>query len=294
MKGISKPYFFYNFNIFDNPLFSKNDTELKSEDFRSLWNKKVCQVGDYLNCLKSPPELLNRLQLNAKYGVNLNFLNYHRIRKAIINASIDLNHKIYEENYSDTTLPRLPLIHKLSCLSSKGCRPYYVALKAREWSGLSTSESENKWHAELGTHFSVEFWDKIWILNKQSLVSNRTKWINLQICRFILPTNYSVNKYRPLQDPGCSFCIHHLERLPFLIWSCPVVGEFWVMVGNILRIYFPNFNLGRKEAIFGDIKSKGDSVINTMLLLAKQFICMEKFGSKNIDEIKYISYMRRE
>ena len=66
------------------------------------------------------------------------------------------------------------------------------------------------------------------------------------------------------------------------------------MVGNILELYFPNFTFGRKEAIFGDIKSTGDSVINTMLLLAKQFIWKEKFGSKNIDEANYISFMRRE
>ena len=169
-----------------------------------------------------------------------------------------------------------------------------MALKAREWYGLSTSESESKWQAELGAHFSLEFWDKTYILNKQSLVSNKTKWINLQILRFILPTNYSVNKYKPLQDPGCSFCISHLERLPFLIWSCPVVRDFWKMVGNILEFYYPNFTLGRKEAIFGDIKTKGDSVINTMLLLAKHFIWREKFGSRNIDEVKYISFMRKE
>ena len=201
----------------------------------------------------------------------------------------NLNHKIYEEHLSDTKMPRLPLIHKLSCVSSKGCRPFYG-----EWYGLSTSESESKWQAELGAHFSLEFWDKTYILNKQSLVSNKTKWINLQILRFILPTNYSVNKYKPLQDPGCSFCISHLERLPFLIWSCPVVRDFWEMVGNILEFYYPYFTLGRKEAIFGDIKSKGDSVINTMLLLSKQFIWKEKFGSKNIDEVKYITFMRKE
>ena len=66
------------------------------------------------------------------------------------------------------------------------------------------------------------------------------------------------------------------------------------MVEEILKTYFPNFKLGRKEAIFGDIKSKGDSVINTMLLLSKQFIWKEKFGSKNIDEVKYITFMRKE
>ena len=66
------------------------------------------------------------------------------------------------------------------------------------------------------------------------------------------------------------------------------------MVENILKNYFPHFNLGRKEAIFGDTNSKGDSVINTILLLAKQFIWKEKFGTKELDEIKYILYMKKE
>ena len=244
--------------------------------------------------MKNPPELLTLQQLNLKFGVNLNFLNYHRIKKVIINTVNHLNNKIYDDHISDTKMPRLPLIHKLSCLSAKGCRPYYLVLKAREWSGLSTSVSENKWHDELGTQFSLDFWDKIWNVNKHSIVSNKTKWINLQICRFILPTNYTVNKYKPLQDPGCSFCNTHLERLPFLVWSCPVVRDFWDMVGNILEFYFPNFKLGRKEAIFGDCNTKGDSIINTMLLLAKQFIWREKFGSKNIDDVNYINFMKKE
>ena len=66
------------------------------------------------------------------------------------------------------------------------------------------------------------------------------------------------------------------------------------MVENTLKQYFPQFNLGRKEAIFGDTNSKGDSVINTMLLLAKQFIWREKFGTKSLNEIKYILYMKKE
>ena len=66
------------------------------------------------------------------------------------------------------------------------------------------------------------------------------------------------------------------------------------MVGNILTLYFPNFKLERKEAIFGDINSRGDSVINTVILLAKQFLWRQKFGSKNIDELQFIIYMRNE
>ena len=66
------------------------------------------------------------------------------------------------------------------------------------------------------------------------------------------------------------------------------------MVGNVLRVYFPQFKLGRKEAIFGDINTAPDSVINTMLLLAKQYIWKQKFGSKTLDEISFKIYMKNE
>ena len=290
----SHPYFFHNYNLFDNPLFSINKVELKSSDFSSLWNKKVCQVGDFFNCSKNPPELLSLQELNNKYRLSLNFLNYHRIKMVIINTARNMNFKIYDANISDPKAPKLPLIHKISCLSTKGCRQFYESLKSREWASLDTSGPENKWQTELGTYFSLEFWYKIWKLNKEAIVSNKLRWINLQIYRYILPTNYTVNKYKPNQDPGCSFCQNHTEKLSALVWSCPEVREFWNMVENTLKQYFPQFNLGRKEAIFGDTNSKGDSVINTMLLLAKQFIWREKFGTKSLNEIKYILYMKKE
>ena len=66
------------------------------------------------------------------------------------------------------------------------------------------------------------------------------------------------------------------------------------MVGNVLRVYFPQFKLGRKEAIFGDINTAPDSVIKTMLLLAKQYIWKQKFGSKTLDEISFKIYMKNE
>ena len=73
-----------------------------------------------------------------------------------------------------------------------------------------------------------------------------------------------------------------------------MVREFWTMVENVLKNYFPEFNLGIKEAIFGDIKSKGNSTINTVLIMAKQFIWRQKFSSKTLDELTYILYMKNE
>ena len=209
-------------------------------------------------------------------------------------AAEEINNKICDPRLNNLEEPKLPLIHKLSCLERKGCRSFYVALKSREWAKLGTKNDENRWHVELGTIFSIDSWNKIWRINKYALVSNKMKWINLQLLKHLLPTNYTVNKYKPTQDPRCSFCTDHLERLQDFAWNCPVVREFWEMVGNFISTYFPNFRLGRKEAIFGDINSKGDSVINTLILLAKQFLWRQKFGSKKLDELQYIMFMRRE
>ena len=49
-----------------------------------------------------------------------------------------------------------------------------------------------------------------------------------------------------------------------------------------------------KEAIFGDYTSKGNSVVNTLIMLAKQFIWNQKFGSKSLGELEYILFMRKE
>ena len=203
------PYFFFNYNIFDNKLFSRNEMELKSSDFQSLWNRKICQVGDFFDHSQTPPGLLSLDKMNRKYDLKLNFLNYHRVTNLIIKAANELNNKIFDQNMSDTGTPRLPLIHKLSCMETKGCRTFYLALKARHWATLDTRDYENKWQNELDTTFSVNFWNKIWQINKYSLVSNKMKWVNLQILKFILPTNYTVNKYKPSQDRRCSFCTAH-------------------------------------------------------------------------------------
>ena len=122
------------------------------------------------------------------------------------------------------------------------------------------------------------------------------KWVQLQINKFILPTNYSVNKYQPTQDPSCSFCPagNHLERLSNLFWECPLIQDFWKNVENILQIFIPTFKLGRKEAIFGDVETMANSVENTVLLLGREFIWVQKFTSKKLENNNFKNFMKKE
>ena len=239
--------------------------------------------------------MLSLQNLRLKYLVSLNFLQYLRLKTIIDLGAKSLNYKTYNDNLSDLQIPRLPLLYKLSCVQVKGCGSFYKTLRARELDRNSMIGSEQKWEKELGLTFSPIFWDKIWKIDKKSLVENKMKWVSLQINRHILPTNYTVNQYDKSVDPGCSLCSNsHNEKLSKLLWGCQVVQEFWIMISNILTFHFPCFKLGIKEALFGDIKSDGASVQNTILFLSRQFIWRQKFTTKTLDEVNFIIFMRQE
>ena len=126
------------------------------------------------------------------------------------------------------------------------------------------------------------------------LVGNKIIWTQIQINKHLLPTNYTVNKYDNSVNPLCSFCQMHPEELHFLMWGCGVVRQFWTMVENMLRNFYPQFVLGRKEAIFGHPGSEGDSIFNTLLILSRYFIWKMKFTKRILDEVDYLNYIKQQ
>ena len=290
----SYPHFFYNLNIFDNELFAVNNCQLNKNNFPALWSRKIVQVGEFFNMNLNTPSLLTREEFNSKFRLNIDFLTFHRITASISQGNKNLNNKTYHPDLTDTGSPRIPILHKLSCIQVKGCGIFYQTLRAKEIFQRSTLKSENKWHNELATTFSVQFWDNIWKLLRNPHVSNRMKWVQLQINRFLLPTNSSVNKYNPTQNPICSFCPNgnHLERISTLFWTCSVVKGFWETVENILQLHSLGFKITKKEAIFGDNNTRADSVENTVLLLSREFIWIQKFTSKKLDDTIFINFMK--
>lgn len=76
------------------------------------------------------------------------------------------------------------------------------------------------------------------------------------------------------------------------MWRCEVVQQFWQMISNCISNFFPTFVLNRKEAIFGHVGSNGDSPINTILALARYYIYQQKFTTKELDEVRFILFMK--
>lgn len=124
------------------------------------------------------------------------------------------------------------------------------------------------------------------------LLPNKLVWTQIQINKYLLPTNYSVNFYDKNVQPNCSYCMQNPEKLHHLIWTCEIVQEFWKMIRNLIQNFYPTFLLSKKEAIFGDVKTEKNSPINTILMLARYYIYQQKFLSKELDEVRFINYVR--
>ena len=287
-----RPDFFYNINIFGNNFLRLGDRAIKKSEFPKLWYKGIRQVGDLFDCSFSPPKLLNWNEFNQRFGLNIDFLSFHRIKTCIELGAKNLNNKIFDINLSDTQLPRLPILIKIAIAQKKGGTFFYNTLTSKENLKNNTMRSELKWHEKLGTVLSVNFWDNILRLPQKMLVTNRIVWMQIQINKHLLPTNYTVSHYDRTVSPLCSLCSLHNEELHSLLWGCQVVRQFWQMVGNTIGNYYPEFVLGRKEAIFGFAKEKGTSAINTILILSRYFIYQQKFNTKKLDDVHYINFIK--
>ena len=288
-----KPNFFYNLNVFDNPLFKYGQNMIRKYDFPLLWSKRVHQAGDLFDCDVVPPRLLERSELNSKYFLNLDFLRYHQLKVSIMNGGQNIFSNLINHNIYEFILPRLPLLLKIGTEQKKGCNFFYRVIQYREKKIRCTIKGENKWQDKLVTIFSEQYWDKIYNLPRKMLVPNKLIWTQIQINRHLLPTNYTVNKYDNKVGPLCSFCESHPEQLHLLIWGCEVVQEFWKMVSNLIGNFFPKIILRRKECIFGASDLRGDSAVNTILMLARYFIFQQKFVTKKLDEVNFINFVQK-
>ena len=77
----------------------------------------------------------------------------------------------------------------------------------------------------------------------------------------------------------CYYCGTNLEKILHLFWECNYVQEFWV---ELSEFFFDNalilVPLDKNKILFGVQNEKPDSIVNTIILVAKQYIWRNKFN----------------
>ena len=174
--------------------------------------------------------------------------------------------------------PRQSILTHIACKDKKGCRFFYDILRRKENDKTDRTKPETKWHDELGSYLSIDFWNSSWKLLANLKMNNDLKWLQLQILRNILKTNTIVSKFIPLVNEQCDFCKSNRETISHLMHTCEHSSNFWNGLNQFLtENMVPPVPTSRLNILFGNHREKSNSLENTLILLGKKFLWTSKF-----------------
>ena len=281
--------------IWDNPLFTRNNKLLKSTEYPNLC-KKIKTASDF--CRPHTGIFFSKLELEDRFDINLSEENYIELKYIIRVACRKLG---LVDNFSvSTTHPHQPLLIKIATMVKKGCNVYYKFLRKHVNLGTTLAVREGRWHNELDCIFGANYWNKIYSLTAGIKNENKMKYLQFQINRNSLFTNYKVNKFKNHISPNCTFCElagvdqPALELVSHVFYTCEFVLNIWVEVKNWLRLLNIDLPLDKNVLIFGCQDQGSNSVLNYVILCVKYFIWKTKLQCQQLSFRALQSFLKNK
>ena len=159
-----------------------------------------------------------------------NYWNCHISQEKFIDIRFIIKLAIQKLKISSNRLlaasrPIRPFLIDLALSTTKGCSLYYKWLRRKAILSNKIIKRERKWHGELGTIYSIDFWNKTWYFCASICIDNRLLWLQYQIVRNSLQTNYIVSHFIRNVSAKCHYCqdSNSNELISHLFYSCNVV-----------------------------------------------------------------------
>ena len=185
--------------------------------------------------------------------------------------------RLAESRLSKVFYPSIPTLINIALAIKKGCSAYYKILSRKRCFENGIGKRDEKWHVELQSVYSLNFWEKIRALNASIDFDNPCKWLQYQIIRNSLQTNYIVSHFIRNKSPLCQYCTLSNEKISHLYWFCPYVKIFLTESFQYIQNTGLNYAPTMIEFLFGVPSKPFDHPTNYLSLLIKRFIWKTKF-----------------
>ena len=259
-------------SFFYNPLILRNKKTVRYEDFPELKNR-ISTIANFFH--PGTNVLMSFGAFKDSFGVEIDEVKYIDIRYIIKLAFQKL--RLSESRLSKVFYPSIPTLINIALSTKKGCGAYYKILSRKRCVENKIAIRDEKWHIELQSVYSLIYWEKIRALNATIDIDNPCKWLQYQIIRNSLQTNYIVSHFIRNKSPLCQYCTLSNEKISHLYWFCSYVKNFltnaFQYITNTGLIYAPT----KLEFLFGVTNETFDHPINYLSLLIKKYIWKIKF-----------------
>ena len=229
--------------------------------YKHWYDRNIHFVQDLIN---DNADFLTQRQLEEKYGLRTNFLEYYGVKQAIkrfINkTNIDLDYNIRCNIF-------VPLNIKSIIKCGSGCKIIYAIMLGKAHSPTS----KEKW-SEIVNLTDDEF-NEIYKRPFKSTKSTKLQWFQFRINHRILGTNVLLAKMGVRQNDLCTFCLHEPETICHIFWECNKIQLFWHNLRDyIFRETNKDIDINKKSALFGQQFNDCMCEKNVILLNARFFI----------------------
>ena len=279
--------------FWDNPNILRRNKPIKPSAYPSLSTKISTMADFYVN---GSNIFESKADLEEKFNVEILEEDLVELHYVITNTRQRLGVK--PDTLTEPYYPIQPLLINIANLTKTGCSAYYKLLKKKQCLSNTVRVREEKWHQELHCNYGVEFWNKSYTLLSNLKYDNKMKWLQYQINRNSLFTNYRVNKFKPNISPLCSFCpdpdienFPRFELISHLFFDCDHVLNLWQNIKTWLATQNTVLPLDRAQLLFGVHNEKCNSTLNYVILCAKSFIWKAKFTTRDLSLINFQKYL---
>ena len=258
--------------FFHNNLVLRNNKTIKENNYPELIGK-VTTLSDFYS--PSSTQLMPWADFCERYDCNINIEKYIDIRYVITLAvqkvGIPTNRLIPSNN------PQKPFLIDIALSSNKGCGRYYQFLRKKSILNNKIHKRESKWHQELGTIFSIDFWNNTRRLYTDIKIDNKLKWFQFQTVRNSLQTNYIVGHFNNNVQKQCQYCGENFELISHIFWSCRIVRSFFDEITVFFNNIGADFNPNKLQLLFGFHDLSYAHPKNYISLIFKRYIWISKF-----------------
>jgi len=224
---------------------------------------------DMLQLNNNEWNLMSLNQLEARYSNNFRENEFLELRYIISTTLLTLRIK----NDGKVALPNRPPIISLFNLNDKGCNKWTNLQKNKLYTNKSMLEKEIYWEEKLGQRQGPFFWNRYYNFAKKIDYDNKIKWLQHQIVRNSMKTNYVISKFLENLSPLCSFCNITDEKIEHLFWECPSVQQLVNDAATFFnRQWVIDLNLTKKIMLFGKNSESPSSPTNLIIGHFKKYI----------------------
>ena len=275
-KILNTPFFF-------NPLVVRNRV-IKPTDFPELVIPALLLAHFYYPGTNT---LMNWNDFQTRYGIVISHDKFIDIRYTINTAISKLN--VNQSKLNCANFPLKPILIDIALSIEKGCSRYYKILTKKQNLTNKIHLRETKWHLELNLLFSTNFWDKSRRFYASINFDNNLKWLQFQIVRNSLQTNYIVSHFIPNVSATCSYCENRnsFEKISHLFWTCSKVSEFLEEVFTFISTTGIVFAPTKSQFLFGFHDENFFSPKNFISMISKKYIWLTKFKTANLSLVGF-------